>query len=67
MAKYLMLDLKINVNELALDVKQVIGQDIEIINTETNDNRSYHVSSEKIKHVLGFETKYTIKDAVEDP
>ena len=55
-----------SVNELALDVKQVIGQDIEIINTETNDNRSYHVSSEKIKHVLGFETKYTIKDAVED-
>ena len=51
---------------MALDVKQVIGQDIEIINTETNDNRSYHVSSEKIKHVLGFETKYTIKDAVED-
>ena len=29
-------------------------------------NRSYHVSSEKIKEVLGFETKYTVKDAVLD-
>ncbi len=55
-----------SVNELALDVKEIIGQDIEIINTETNDNRSYHVSSKKIKDVLGFETKYTIKDAVRD-
>jgi len=55
-----------SVNELALDVKEVIGKDIEIIKTETDDNRSYHVSSEKIKDVLGFETKYTVKDAVRD-
>ena len=38
-----------SVNELALDVKEVMGQDIKIINTETNDNRSYHVSSKKLK------------------
>ena len=43
-----------------------MGQDIKIINTETNDNRSYHVSSKKIKDVIGFETKYTIQDAVRD-
>ena len=55
-----------SVNQLANDVKSVIGDDIKIINTKTNDNRSYHVSSEKIKNTLGFETKYTVKDAVKD-
>ena len=54
------------VNELANDVKEVIGEDIKIINTRSDDNRSYHVSSEKIKDILGFETKYTVKDAVLD-
>lgn len=55
-----------SVNELASEVKDVVGSDIKIINTETNDNRSYHVSSQKIKDVLGFETKYSVKDAVND-
>jgi nucleoside-diphosphate-sugar epimerase len=55
-----------SVNELAEDVKIVIGDDIKIVNTKSDDNRSYHVSSEKIKDILGFETKYTVKDAVKD-
>ena len=55
-----------SVNELANDVKEVIGKDTKIINTKSDDNRSYHVSSEKIKEILGFETKYTVKDAVLD-
>ena len=55
-----------SVNELADDVKEVIGNDISIVNTKSDDNRSYHVSSEKIKDILGFETKYTVKDAVLD-
>tara|TARA_B100000787_G_scaffold108748_1_gene80880 strand:- start:424 stop:1404 length:981 start_codon:yes stop_codon:yes gene_type:complete len=55
-----------SVNELAHDVKEVIGADIKIINTKSDDNRSYHVSSEKIKEILGFETKYSVKDAVSD-
>ena len=55
-----------SVNELANDVKEVIGEDVKIINTKSNDNRSYHVSSEKIKDMLGFETKYTVKNAVSD-
>jgi nucleoside-diphosphate-sugar epimerase len=55
-----------SVNELANDVKEVIGSDIKIKNTKSDDNRSYHVSSEKIEKVLGFKTKYTIKDAVLD-
>ena len=55
-----------SVNELADDVKKVIGNDINIVNTKSDDNRSYHVSSEKIKDILGFETKHTVKDAVLD-
>ncbi|NGX52982.1 MAG: UDP-glucose 4-epimerase [Candidatus Anoxychlamydiales bacterium] len=31
----------------------------------TNDNRSYHISSEKIQKQLGFVANYTINDAVE--
>jgi len=55
-----------SVNELAENVKDVIGNHIKIINTKSDDNRSYHVSCKKIKDVLGFETKFTIKNAVED-
>ena len=54
------------VNELANDVRSVIGEDVCIVHTKSDDNRSYHVSSEKIKNILGFETNYTVKDAVED-
>ena len=55
-----------SVNELAEDVVNIIGEDVKIIKTKSDDNRSYHVSSQKIKDVLNFETKHTIKDAVFD-
>ena len=55
-----------SVDEIALIVKNVIGDDIKIIKTETNDNRSYHISSEKIKNILNFSTKFSINDAVQD-
>ena len=54
------------VNELAKDVKKIIGVDVKILKTESDDNRSYHVSNQKIKDILGFETKFTIQDAVKD-
>jgi len=55
-----------SVNELAEDVKYVIGEDIKIVNTKSDDNRSYHVSSQKIKNILNFETQFTVQDAVLD-
>ncbi len=55
-----------SVNELASEVREVIGEDVKIINTKSDDNRSYHVSSQKIKDILGFEVKYSVKDAVLD-
>ena len=34
--------------------------------TPTDDNRSYHISSEKIKRELGYSPRYSIEDAVRD-
>ena len=55
-----------SVSEIAKTVKNELGEDIRLIVTPTNDNRSYHISSEKIKKVLDFETKFTISDAIKD-
>lgn len=52
--------------QIAEKVRNVIGKNIEIVTTPTNDNRSYHVSSAKIKKELGFEAKHTIEEAVKD-
>ena len=54
------------VNHLALQVKKVVGEDVRIKYIESNDNRSYHISSSKIKKILGFKTKKTIEDAIKD-
>jgi nucleoside-diphosphate-sugar epimerase len=54
------------VGEIAGLVKTVVGSDVKIVTTPTDDNRSYHVSSEKIKRELGFAATHTIEDAVQD-
>lgn len=55
-----------SVNQISETVKKIIGDDIKIIKSKTDDNRSYHISSEKIKKILNFKTKFTIEDAVKD-
>ena len=52
------------VQELAETVKKVIGDDVMLKTTPTDDNRSYHISSEKIRVDLGFTPKFDIEDAV---
>jgi nucleoside-diphosphate-sugar epimerase len=52
--------------EIANIVQGVVGQDVEIVTSPTNDNRSYHISSEKIKRELGFVATHTLNDAVTD-
>ena len=34
--------------ELGNTVKNVVGDDVELISSRTDDNRSYHISSKKI-------------------
>ena len=47
-------------------VQEIIGKNVSIETTPTNDNRSYHISSEKIKKELGYEPRYSIEDAVKE-
>jgi len=55
------------VGEIAEIVRKVVGRDsVEIVTTPTDDHRSYHISSEKLRCDLGFEPKHTIEDAVSD-
>jgi nucleoside-diphosphate-sugar epimerase len=60
------------VAEIAETVRQVVqeemaGRDkVEIVTTPTDDLRSYHISSEKIRRVLDFTPRRTIQDAIRD-
>ena len=40
--------------EIAKKVKKIIGDDVKLQLVPTDDNRSYHISSKKIKDELGF-------------
>lgn len=61
-----------SITNIALIVKKVVERefpekgDIGITTTTTNDIRSYHINSDKIKRVLGFQPNYSIEDAVVD-
>ncbi len=61
-----------SIANIAKIVKKVVQEeipklgDIEIVTTPSNDNRSYHVNSDKIQRVLGFRPKRTLEDAVRD-
>jgi len=55
------------VRELAEIVRGVVGPDrAKLVTVSTDDNRSYHISSEKIARELGFQPKHTIEHAVRD-
>jgi len=54
------------VSELARQVKEIVGAEVDIIVEPTNDPRSYHISSKKIRAELGFTPRHTIEDAVRD-
>jgi nucleoside-diphosphate-sugar epimerase len=61
-----------SITEIANMVKKVVEEEmpekgeIKIVTTPSNDFRSYHVNSDKVKRVLGFEPKRNIEDAVRD-
>ncbi len=54
------------VSELAEIVRQEVGTDVKLTMTSTDDNRSYHISSQKIKDQLGFQATFNINKAVKD-
>ncbi len=61
-----------SIKDIAMVVKRVVEDEfpekapLKIEVTESNDNRSYHINSDKIKRILGFEPKLTVEDAVRD-
>ena len=61
-----------SIMDIAEKVRGVVQEEIsgrrevEIVTTPTDDRRSYHISSEKIKRELGFVPKHTIENAVYD-
>ena len=54
------------VRDIAEVVRSEVDPGLEIVVTPTNDNRSYHVSSEQIHRDLGFRARRTVRDAVVD-
>ena len=60
----------LSINEQSLVVKKVVEyeypdkKDINIEKTSTDDNRSYHINSDKIYKKLKFKPKYSIEHAV---
>lgn len=56
----------LSINAIAELVRKVVGGNITIESTPTNDNRSYHISSDKIRRELGYEPRHTIEDAVRE-
>jgi nucleoside-diphosphate-sugar epimerase len=52
--------------EIAEIIKDAVGKNVNVEVTPSDDNRSYHISSEKIKNELGFVPKHTIKEAAID-
>jgi nucleoside-diphosphate-sugar epimerase len=61
-----------SIADLALLVKRVVEQEypgkapIGIETTPSNDNRSYHINSDKVTRVLGFRPSHSIEDAIRD-
>jgi nucleoside-diphosphate-sugar epimerase len=62
----------LSIARIAEIVRDVVQQEfpdrppITIETTPSNDPRSYHINSDKIKRVLGFVAKRTVEDAVRD-
>jgi nucleoside-diphosphate-sugar epimerase len=56
----------LKVSSIAEMVKAEVGPEVDIVVTPTDDHRSYHVSSEKIRRELGFSAGRSVKDAIVD-
>ena len=62
----------LSIKEIALIVKKIVEkeypnkEDIKIETTSSDDNRSYHINSDKIKNTLGYTPKLSIEDAVKE-
>ena len=56
----------LSLDAIADKVREIVGPHVEIAHTPTDDNRSYHISSEKILRELGYSPRFTIEDAIRE-
>jgi nucleoside-diphosphate-sugar epimerase len=56
----------LKVMDIAEKVRDEIGPRVEIVVTPTDDHRSYHVSSERIRRDLGFVARRSVENAIVD-
>jgi nucleoside-diphosphate-sugar epimerase len=56
----------LSIEEIATKVKNIIGEDVKLKTTPTDDNRSYHISSSKIQKQLNFSPMFGVEDAIKD-
>ena len=56
----------LKVREIAEMVRSEVGPEVDIVVTPTDDHRSYHVSSERIRRELGFVASRSVSDAIVD-
>ncbi|HZT49903.1 MAG TPA: SDR family oxidoreductase, partial [Hyphomicrobiaceae bacterium] len=56
----------LKVREIAEMVRSEVGPEVDIVVTPTDDHRSYHVSSERIRRDLGFVAARSVSDAIVD-
>jgi nucleoside-diphosphate-sugar epimerase len=54
------------VAEIAEIVRGVLGPEVAVETTPTDDLRSYHISSQRIRRELGFVPRRSVRDAVRD-
>ncbi|MEK7425569.1 MAG: SDR family oxidoreductase, partial [Actinomycetota bacterium] len=62
----------LTISDIAKVVKKVVGEefpekkDLPIETTPSDDKRSYHVNSDKVRKALGFQPRHTVEEAVRD-
>lgn len=62
----------LSIMDIALLVQRIVAEEfpqkgkVDIVTTPSDDLRSYHINSDKIKRVLGYAPQRTIEDAVRD-
>ena len=62
----------LSIMDIALMVQRIVSKEfpekgeVAIVTTPSDDLRSYHINSDKIKRALGYAPKHTIEDAVRD-
>lgn len=56
----------LKIREIADLAKREVGDDVRIVTSPTDDLRSYHVSSDKIRRELGWLPRYTVPDAIRE-